>query len=192
MKKLIVIMFLLCAAVPMYARGNGFNIGLGSQIAIEGDKNFPLDDCGKPYRWGMSVIGGYTLNFGRFFFNPEVALYWEKIKQGYDAPYYVHGWSFSDGNNFGGSVAAHIGYNIGAGFEVFTGPWTKCNFAQWHSKDGEWNRQYNRAEALWRIGVGYTLWRMTLRASYNIQMSDGDYWATAKCNTIDVAIYYNF
>ena len=181
---LLVAVIIAMTASTATARGNGFSIGVTPIFSVG-----KTDDRGnKPEFWSIGATGGYTLNFGKFFFlNPEASLYVENINRGFGGIPGTTG-DAKSGTNFGGSLAASLGVNFGAGIEAFTGPWASCNFSL--TGPSHYERDYRRASAYWRIGLGYTLWRFTLRASFNIRMTERT--NVTRANTVGLGLYYNF
>lgn len=188
MKKLIALfLFAAVLTTAVSARDNGFNIGITPTFSVV---NIDKDSYSDPSFWSIGVTGGYVLNFYNFWsFNPEVSLYTENVKHGFQAA--PGGRGDKDALNFGGSVAALLCANFGAGIEACTGPVGYCNFSQTAlDSDGGYQRDYNRASAYWRFGLGYTLWKFTLRAAFNLRMTK-DMCAT-NAHTVSLGLYYNF
>ena len=77
---LLVAVIIAMTASTATARGNGFSIGVTPIFSVG-----KTDDRGnKPEFWSIGATGGYTLNFGKFFFlNPEASLYVENINRGF-------------------------------------------------------------------------------------------------------------
>lgn len=188
MKRILAFLMIIAAlASSVSARDNGFNIGLTPTFSVAKADSEGFRD---PSFWSIGVTAGYMLDFGRFWaFNPEVSLFTENVKHGFQAAPGAAG--DKDAQNFGGSVAALLCANFGAGIEAYTGPVGYCNFSQTAlDSDGGYGREYRRASAYWRFGLGYTLWRFTLRASFNLRMTKD--LGAMNAHTVGLGLYYNF
>jgi len=115
----------------------------------------------------VGALGSYTLRFSEYFINPELSLYY----QYYPDNLRLDGGVASDlhANTFGAGLGFYVGRTIGGPISIFTGPVGKCNIYQ--GSTDNWGFDGHRAALLWRFGVGADVWRLRIRASFDLHVT---------------------
>ncbi len=181
MKKLIMTM------IAALAVGSGWNaeaIGPGSlYVGAEGSYSVVSPEY---YKFGLfGVNANYSIDLtSKIFVSPEVSLYYQHLPDGGEMPVWIPypGWELNGeysqtANTFGGGLGAYAGLRFAKPVFFFTGPLARCNFYQKVRKNYNGEITYHdiyehRANLLWRFGLGVDVWRLRIRASYDLYVTD--------------------
>ena len=134
----------------------------------------------------VGALGSYTLRFSEYFINPELSLYY----QYYPDNLRLDGGGASDlhANTFGAGLGFYVGRTIGGPISIFTGPVGKCNIYQ--GSTDNWGFDGHRAALLWRFGVGADVWRLRIRASFDLHVTKQMCYDTLNAFSASVAYIF--
>lgn len=182
MKKLLLLILLL----PLYVATSAqeFHIGAeGSRYVTDNRTDY----------WKGAVIGSYTRKLPKCFaFDVNASLYY----QHYDRSTFLPnpGGTFYPeteqdyAHTFGGSIGVNGIIRLGGPISFFTGPMATCNFFQ---KDyiGGYTIDIStyRANLQWRLGLGADVWRLRVRASCDLYVTDLRYHQKGTAISVSVA-----
>lgn len=164
MKKLF--LFILLLPVCLVGRAQGWYIGAEASRGV----------ASHPY-WQAAVTGSYTMKVASFLsLDANASLYYQHHDQAtvfFD--FYNSNIENVDINaqTFGGALGLNAILPICKPVSFFTGPQVMCNFFQ-KNYFGGYAIDYtdHRALGLWRIGLQAQIWRLRVRASWDILMTD--------------------
>ncbi len=150
---------------------------------------------------GTTISGGYKHYLVKgLFIHTELSFYYEDHK-----PTLLLGVS----NNGSHATETGLGLDVKAGYtlcpwekvslDIFTGPYYSYAWDMHETMVGDrhLDLDYNKSSLRWRFGVGVNVWKMSLRASYDLSMLKvGDGWEhdgkTRQSDVITIGLYYNF
>lgn len=134
----------------------------------------------------VGALGSYTLRLSEYFINPELSLYY----QYYPEQLQLDGGKASHlhANTFGAGLGFYVGRTICGPVSIFTGPVGKCNIYQ--DSSNNWGFDGHRAALSWRFGVGADVWRLRIRASFDLHVTDQMYGHTP--NAFSASVAYRF
>lgn len=177
MKKLILLILLL--PICLIGRAQGWYVGVeGGHFLGE-----------KPRYWQVAVTGSYTMKFSQFIsLDANASLY----NQNYNVAAIDVQWfnpnadmnfSVSNSHTFGGSLGVNAMLKLNGPVSLFTGPKVDCNFYQ------PKYYEFHRAMLEWRVGLNVDVWKLRIRASWDIMVTNrNDY---RKGSAISVGVAYN-
>ncbi len=197
MKKLIMTM------IAALAVGSGWSaeaIGPGSlYVGAEGSYSVVH---GYNNQFGLfGIEGGYSFDVSSLFWlNPEASLYYQHLPElcNYEffAPGATSGSASTCANTFGGGLGLYIGKDFIKPLGIFTGPLVRCNFYQKervHFDNGDtmtYDYSEHRANLLWRFGLEFKTWRLRVRASYDLYVTDRSIYDEKKSGAVAVGIAF--
>ena len=176
MKKLI--LFILLLPVCLIGRAQGWYAG------VEG--GYFLGE--KPRYWQVAVTGSYTKAFSQFIsLDANASLYNQNYNEAaIDVQYVPYpGWKpthpASNSHTFGGSLGINVMLKLNGPVSLFTGPKVDCNFYQPEYYE------FHRATAQWRVGLNVDVWKLRVRASWDIMMTNRNDSSKGSAITVGVA-----
>ena len=183
MKKLI--LFILLLPICLIGRAQGWYVGAEASRGV----------ASHPY-WQAAVTGSYTMKVASFLsLDANASLYYQHHDQMtvfidicVENPQDLH----ANAQTFGGALGVNAILPIFKPVSFFTGPQVMCNFFQknYFGEYTTFDYTDHRALGLWRIGLEAEIWRLRVRASWDILMTDRSDNGR-KGSAITVGIAYN-
>lgn len=197
MKKLIFIITIIAAL------STGWNAGAmrPGELYVGAEGSYSVvNNSGSKYGL-FGINANYSINLSSLFFvSPEASLYYQHYPNG--TP--IYGWigdsampnvgkSSFTANTFGGGLGAYLGFRFRKPVFIWTGPQALCNFYQQcryriGDKVTYHDLTENRANLLWRFGLGFDVWRLRIRASYDLYVTNRVEYHTKKDGAISLGI----
>lgn len=175
--------FAVALLLPLYAASqNGFSAGVNWFTPTE--KGMGASDFN-----GYGIEGAYKIGvLKRMFVEPHLGLY-TSIHHNVPLPGntdYKLGKTHAYGMNFGGD----LGLKLFSFVKIFIGPDFRFDFK--HHYKGDCRDRFNYSTIYWWFGVSVDVWKLSLRGSYNLGMTDFEDGIDEKVNTVAVGLRYSF
>jgi len=184
MKKLLLFIMML----PLYVvtQAQEFHIGAEGSRFVSGEA----------YKyWKGGVIGSYTIKLPKSLaLDVNASLYY----QHYDESTYLlrpGGFNYLEtDHDYAQTVGGSIGVNgivrLFGPMSFFTGPMATCNFFQKaYVNDHTVDTSIHRAMLQWRFGLGVDVWRLRVRASWDVCVTNCVSWGD-KGTAISISVAY--
>lgn len=184
MKKIISLLtFAAALLMPLFAASqNGFSAGVNWFTPTE--NRISARDFN-----GFGIDGAYKIGIiKRLYVEPHMGFY-TSIHHNLPWPggsYDNIGKTHAYGVNLGGDV----GLKLFSFLNVFTGPDFRFDFK--HHYTGDCMDKFNYSTIYWRFGLSINVWKLSLRGSYNLGLTDFEDGTDDKVDTVTLGLRYYF